>query len=77
MAETARSTTRLGGAALAGEVDRLFLWRRLHSLSGIIPVGAFLLFHIFENLSALRGPEAYNEGHRQISATCCRCPTST
>lgn len=38
-----------------------FIWRRLHSLSGILPVGAYLCFHIYENLGALRGPEAYNE----------------
>ncbi len=37
-----------------------FLWRRLHSLSGILPVGLFLLYHIYENMTALRGPEPYN-----------------
>ncbi len=39
-----------------------FIFRRLHSLTGIIPVGGFLLFHIFENMAAIRGPEAYDEG---------------
>jgi succinate dehydrogenase / fumarate reductase cytochrome b subunit len=43
------------------EVDRSFLWRRLHSLSGVVPVGGFLMYHIFENMAALRSPEAYNE----------------
>ncbi len=41
--------------------DRSFLWRRLHSLSGIAPIGGYLCYHIFENLSALRGPEPYDE----------------
>jgi succinate dehydrogenase cytochrome b subunit len=41
--------------------DHSFLWRRLHSLSGVLPLGAFLCYHVFENLSALRGPAAYNE----------------
>jgi succinate dehydrogenase / fumarate reductase cytochrome b subunit len=41
--------------------DHSFLWRRLHSLSGVLPLGAFLCYHVFENLSALRGPTAYNE----------------
>jgi succinate dehydrogenase/fumarate reductase cytochrome b subunit len=36
--------------------DHSFLWRRLHSLSGVLPLGAFLCYHVFENLSALRGP---------------------
>ncbi len=41
--------------------DRSFLLRRLHSLSGVLPVGAFLCYHLFENMTALRGEEAYNE----------------
>jgi succinate dehydrogenase / fumarate reductase cytochrome b subunit len=37
-----------------------FLLRRLHSLSGIIPVGAFLLEHILiSNATAIGGPDAY------------------
>lgn len=38
-----------------------FLLRRLHSLTGIIPVGGFLVFHLWENSKAMQGPEAYNE----------------
>lgn len=45
-----------------------FLLRRLHSLSGIVPVGGFLLFHLFENSKAFTGgPEAYNEAVRFIN----------
>jgi succinate dehydrogenase / fumarate reductase, cytochrome b subunit len=44
-----------------------FILRRLHSLSGIIPLGAFLFFHFFENASARRGAEAFNEVVLQIS----------
>jgi succinate dehydrogenase / fumarate reductase cytochrome b subunit len=40
--------------------DHSFLWRRLHSLSGVFPVGVFLLEHLFSNSFALRGPQAYN-----------------
>src|SRR3954465_1038297 len=37
-----------------------FLLRRLHSLSGIIPVGAFLVEHILaSNAVAIDGPTAY------------------
>ncbi|MBI3183110.1 MAG: hypothetical protein HYZ28_13310 [Myxococcales bacterium] len=43
------------------EHERSFLWRRLHSLSGVLPIGAFLLYHIYENMTALRGPAVYNE----------------
>ncbi len=46
--------------------DTSFLLRRIHSLTGIIPLGGFLLFHFFENASARRGPEAFNEAVEQI-----------
>jgi hypothetical protein len=43
----------------SGQVDRSFLWRRPHSLSGVLPLGGFLCYHLFENLAALRGPTPY------------------
>lgn len=36
-----------------------FLLRRLHSLSGIVPVGLFLIEHFVSNAFATRGPAAY------------------
>jgi succinate dehydrogenase cytochrome b subunit len=36
-----------------------FLLRRLHSLSGIIPIGAFLIEHFISNAFATNGPHAY------------------
>jgi succinate dehydrogenase / fumarate reductase cytochrome b subunit len=36
-----------------------FLLRKLHSLSGIVPIGAFLVEHILSNFEALKGPAAY------------------
>ncbi len=36
-----------------------FVWRRLHSLSGIFPVGVFLLEHFLSNAFATNGPTAY------------------
>lgn len=43
----------------AGQGTSFFL-RRLHSLTGIIPVGAFLFEHILiSNATAISGPEAY------------------
>jgi len=37
-----------------------FLWRRIHSLTGIIPLGLFLIFHLSANNSAAKSPEAFN-----------------
>lgn len=45
-----------------------FLLRRLHSLTGIVPVGGFLLFHMYENYKASLGAEAYNEAIRSINS---------
>jgi succinate dehydrogenase / fumarate reductase cytochrome b subunit len=40
---------------------RHFILRRLHSLSGIVPIGAYLLLHIFlENAFILGGPEQWD-----------------
>ena len=36
-----------------------FLLRKLHSLLGIIPIGAFLVEHLLSNFEALKGPAAY------------------
>ena len=36
-----------------------FLLRKLHSLSGIVPIGAFVIEHLISNFEALRGPAAY------------------
>ena len=36
-----------------------FIWRKLHSLLGIVPLGAFLLEHLLSNFEALKGPAAY------------------
>lgn len=38
-----------------------FLLRRLHSLTGVFPIGAFLIFHLTTNASVIWG--AINEGH--------------
>ena len=38
-----------------------FLVRKVHSLLGIVPVGAFLVEHLITNSFATFGPEVYNE----------------
>jgi succinate dehydrogenase / fumarate reductase cytochrome b subunit len=40
-----------------------FFLRKLHSLTGIVPIGGYLLFHIYENLKVAlpNGPAAYDE----------------
>ena len=62
----ASDTSHSGGHKLAPGVEPLragkgysFLLRKLHSLSGIVPIGAFLIEHILSNFEALKGPAAY------------------
>lgn len=54
-----------GVAPLRAGQGTSFVLRRLHSLTGIIPVGAFLFEHILiSNSTAISGPDAYA---RQVS----------
>ncbi len=39
---------------------RTFLLRRLHSLSGVFPLGVFLVEHLYINSFALKGAERFN-----------------
>jgi len=58
---------RSGVAPLRAGEGHSFLLRRLHSLSGIVPIGAFLVEHFFSNAFATNGPEAYNENVRFLT----------
>jgi len=42
------------------KVSPHFWLRRLHSLSGVLPIGAFLIEHMLSNTMIIKGPEAYN-----------------
>ena len=66
MAELASSASPSAVAWLTK--DRSYLWRRLHSLTGILPVGLFLLFHLFENMAAIDGAKAYDHGVSNLAS---------
>jgi succinate dehydrogenase / fumarate reductase cytochrome b subunit len=57
--QPAAHTVRRGVTPLRAGQGTSFLWRKLHSLLGIIPIGAFLLEHLLSNFEALKGPAAY------------------
>jgi succinate dehydrogenase cytochrome b subunit len=46
--------------------DRQFLWLRLHSLSGVVPVGLFVLAHFYTNSYSVKGAEAYDAHLKSI-----------
>src|SRR3974390_1697515 len=56
---SAAHSVRRGVQPLRAGQGTSFIWRKLHSLLGIIPIGAFLLEHLLSNFEALKGPAAY------------------
>lgn len=50
---------RAGVEPLRAGEGTSYLFRKLHSLLGIVPIGAFLLEHFLSNYEALKGPLAY------------------
>jgi succinate dehydrogenase / fumarate reductase cytochrome b subunit len=63
-----RPIVRSGVQPLRAGEGSSFLWRKLHSLLGIIPLGAFLLEHMLSNFEALKGPIAYGEQVRFLNS---------
>jgi succinate dehydrogenase / fumarate reductase cytochrome b subunit len=47
--------------------DRQFLWLRLQSLSGVMPVGLFVLMHLYTNSFSLKGTDAYDARLRRLN----------
>ena len=45
---------------------RRFLLRRIHSLCGVLPIGVFLVLHLWTNLQAVRGREAFRHAVGEI-----------
>lgn len=61
-ASTSVRKINTGVAPLRPGHGHSFLLRRLHSLSGIIPIGVFLIEHILvSNAVAINGPAAYDQ----------------
>jgi succinate dehydrogenase / fumarate reductase cytochrome b subunit len=46
---------------LAIRLSRTFILRKLHQLSGIVPLGLFLLEHFYTNSKALNGAKSFND----------------
>ncbi len=43
------------------EDRKYFALKRLHSLSGVVPISGFVIFHLFENSGSVMGAERFNE----------------
>lgn len=53
-------------SAARGDVAPSFFWRKLHSLSGIVPVGAFLAEHFWSNSYVLVSPGKYDQVGQEL-----------
>ena len=59
--DTSSAHIKKGVAPLRAGQGYSFVLRRLHSLSGIVPIGAFLIEHFISNSEATKGVQAYND----------------
>jgi succinate dehydrogenase / fumarate reductase cytochrome b subunit len=64
----AATVVKRGVQPLRAGQGNSFLWHKLHSLLGIIPIGAFLLEHLLSNFEALKGPAAYGAQVRFLNS---------
>src|SRR5206468_5686635 len=47
---------------------RQFFWKRMHSLSGVVPVGLFLILHFYSASFSVKGPQAFNHRLETVKA---------
>lgn len=52
-----------------GVAQRAFLARKLHSLLGVVPLGAFVFAHLWTNAAVLAGPRAFDRAVARIQHT--------
>lgn len=55
-------------AAEGASSRRAFLLRKLHGLTGVVPVGGFLVLHLWTNAAALFGRRSFDEAVGRIQA---------
>lgn len=53
---------------MAVRLSRTFVLRKLHQLSGIVPLGFFLLEHFYTNSKAMTGPGDFNNAVRDLQS---------
>ena len=53
---------------MAIHLSRTFVLRKLHQLTGIVPLGIFLLEHFYTNSKALAGAASFNEAVRDLQS---------
>ncbi len=63
------TSTAEGGAQRDTQANkRAYILKKLHSLSGVVPVGVFLVEHLWTNAKALQGESAFTQAVADIQA---------
>lgn len=52
---------------MAIKISKTFLLRKIHQLTGIVPLGTFFLVHLYTNSKAISGAKIFNEGVQGIA----------
>jgi succinate dehydrogenase / fumarate reductase, cytochrome b subunit len=66
--DAARTPRRRGISDMAVRLSSTFIFRKLHQLTGIIPLGFFLLEHFYTNSKAMTGPADFNNAVRDLQS---------
>src|SRR5688572_31211625 len=53
---------------MAVRLSSTFVFRKLHQLTGILPLGVFLLEHFYTNSKAMTGPADFNNAVRDLQS---------
>ena len=53
---------------MAIRLSRTFILRKLHQLSGIVPLGLFILEHFYTNSKAIAGAASFNDAVKDLQA---------
>ncbi|PWT92701.1 MAG: succinate dehydrogenase, partial [Blastocatellia bacterium] len=53
---------------MAIRLSRTFILRKLHQLTGIVPLGIFLLEHFYTNSKALDGAASFNDAVKDLQS---------
>jgi succinate dehydrogenase / fumarate reductase cytochrome b subunit len=53
---------------MAVRLSRTFILRKLHQLTGILPLGVFLLEHFYTNSKAMTGPGDFNDAVKDLQS---------
>src|SRR4029078_5033211 len=51
---------------MAIKFSKTFLLRKIHQLTGIVPLGLFYFVHLYTNSTALNGPKVFNDHVQDI-----------